>query len=273
MKETWILYQTTNLVNGKIYVGVHKLADTSYSKRYLGSGDNMKKAIKKYGRKSFTRVTLAEFTSSENAYAAESEMVTEEFSKRLDTYNVSLGGRGGASLTTEMKAKIGVAAKGNQYNLGKKLTDEHKARISAAGKGRKHSEATKAKMSLASKGNKRAVGRVVSAEVRQKLSTAYKGRTHTVESKAKMSVAKKGVCISEEHKANISASKTGSKNPKSIPVILKNIYYESANLAAKEYQVSTTTIFNRVKSKKPEWSEWLYYVEDEGLGYPLKNRV
>lgn len=58
MSDTWILYKTTNLINSKIYVGVHRLQNTSNSRRYLGSGDALKPAIKKYGRENFTRTTL-----------------------------------------------------------------------------------------------------------------------------------------------------------------------------------------------------------------------
>lgn len=71
MADIWILYQITNTLNCKIYVGVHKLADNYRSRNYLGSGLAIKKAIKKYGRKNFTRSTLAEFSCGEDAYKAE----------------------------------------------------------------------------------------------------------------------------------------------------------------------------------------------------------
>ena len=88
MSNIWILYQTTNNMNGKIYIGVHKLANTSKSKNYLGSGLVLKTAIKKYGRKNFVRATLAEFSYGEDAYTAEENMVNREFVSREDTYNI-----------------------------------------------------------------------------------------------------------------------------------------------------------------------------------------
>jgi group I intron endonuclease len=148
-KETWILYQTTNVCNGKIYVGVHKVQNTSRSRKYLGSGNNIKRAIEKYGRKNFTRVTLAEFSCAKDAYAAEAEMVTEEFVKREDTYNLTMGGVGtvgvkGRPKSEEHKAKIAAAHS----------RPETKAKLRAANGGvnhslygKHHTEATKAKIS------------------------------------------------------------------------------------------------------------------------------
>jgi group I intron endonuclease len=161
-ENTWILYKTINLINGKIYVGVHKVADTSTSKRYLGSGDKLKIAIKKYGRENFVRETLAEFSSCDDVYTAEAQIVTEEFIKREDTYNISLGGRGGVNLTEEMRAKISKA------NTGRTHTPETKAKLSAANKGKSHSEEARKKIGDASRGRKY-YGRVLSEEHKAKI--------------------------------------------------------------------------------------------------------
>ena len=143
MAETWILYQTTNAINGKIYVGVHKCTNTPRSRQYLGSGDKITAAIKKYGRKNFERVTLAEFACLEDAYSAEAKLVNTEFVNRKDTYNVCLGGRGGVNFTEEMKVKLSMAKK------GKPRSDETKAKIGAFNRGKVTSEETKEKMRIA----------------------------------------------------------------------------------------------------------------------------
>lgn len=147
MENKWILYKTINLLNDKIYIGVHKLADTRHSKNYLGSGNVLKPAIKKYGKVNFTRTALFEFSCSEDAYKAEAEMVTEEFCSRENTYNIKVGGKGNSGVRTgykwseERKAKISaaqsIAMKGNQYFLGKT-----------------HSQATKNKFSISKTGAK-----------------------------------------------------------------------------------------------------------------------
>ena len=46
-----VVYKTTNMVNGKIYVGKYEGDRESY----LGSGYILKKAIKKYGKENFKR--------------------------------------------------------------------------------------------------------------------------------------------------------------------------------------------------------------------------
>jgi hypothetical protein len=51
-----IVYCTTNLKNGKKYIGSHSLN----KKSYLGSGVNLIKAIKKYGKENFIRQILWE---------------------------------------------------------------------------------------------------------------------------------------------------------------------------------------------------------------------
>jgi hypothetical protein len=49
-----IIYKTTNLTNGKIYVG----KDRNNDPNYLGSGTLILRAIKKHGRKNFKKQLL-----------------------------------------------------------------------------------------------------------------------------------------------------------------------------------------------------------------------
>ena len=51
-----ICYKTTNMVNGKFYLGVHDTTRKN-DKTYLGSGIVLKQAIKEYGRENFVRET------------------------------------------------------------------------------------------------------------------------------------------------------------------------------------------------------------------------
>ena len=92
-----------------IYVGKHQT--TNPEDRYFGSGKYLKDAIKKYGKKHFKKEVLHVFDNEEDMNAKERELITEEFVSRTDTYNLGIGGEGGAQFkgrkhTEETKRKI-----------------------------------------------------------------------------------------------------------------------------------------------------------------------
>lgn len=51
----FIVYKTTNLINYKTYIGVHKINE---SDKYLGSGTVLKLVIKKYASDLFKRNSI-----------------------------------------------------------------------------------------------------------------------------------------------------------------------------------------------------------------------
>ena len=91
----YTIYKTTNTVNNKIYIGKHQTENINDS--YLGSGISLERAINKYGKEYFIKEILYIFDNEEEMNSKEKELVSEEFIKRKDNYNESLGGEGGSN--------------------------------------------------------------------------------------------------------------------------------------------------------------------------------
>lgn len=89
---SFIVYKTTNLVNGKFYVGVHKTDNIEIFDGYFGSGSLLKLAIKKHGKENFIRETLFDcLDDQEEAYSIEKILVkTKDQDPRA--YNIKQGG-------------------------------------------------------------------------------------------------------------------------------------------------------------------------------------
>lgn len=85
-----IVYLTTNIVNQKMYVGVHSTYNLNDG--YLGKGIAIKKSVQKYGRSKFKRQILHFCLTREDAFALEEQIVDTSFVLRQDTYNLTVGG-------------------------------------------------------------------------------------------------------------------------------------------------------------------------------------
>jgi hypothetical protein len=99
----FIVYETTNLVNGKKYRGVHKQDDEEFD-GYLGSGRAILRAIKKHGRTNFSRTAMFVSETKEDAYEFKAAVVDEEWRCRKDTYNVSQSAKRKRPWTPEHRA-------------------------------------------------------------------------------------------------------------------------------------------------------------------------
>lgn len=62
------VYKTTNLINGKIYIGKSTRTDQYWIETYMGSGVYIQKAFKKYGKENFKKEIL-EWADTEEALA------------------------------------------------------------------------------------------------------------------------------------------------------------------------------------------------------------
>lgn len=182
-----IVYKTTNLVNGKIYIG----QDSKNNSKYLGSGDLIKKAIKKYGKENFIKEVLCVCIDQDELDIKEQFFIKELDSSNLDIgYNIALGGRNGGS-------------------FGRKLSEEHKKKISESRIGIVFSEEHKNKISKAH------VGKTMTNETKEKMSVSQKLIIHEPmkeETKQKISKIKTGKKASDETKKKMSDSHSGEKN-------------------------------------------------------------
>lgn len=99
----YIVYLTINLQNKKIYVGAHKTDSPSKFDGYIGNGvfisrpntyerskNQFQFDVKTYGVKSFKRILLNTFDTSEEALSVVKGIVNETFIRRKDTYNTTL---------------------------------------------------------------------------------------------------------------------------------------------------------------------------------------
>jgi group I intron endonuclease len=155
------VYLTTNLVNGKQYIGQHK--SKVFDIYYLGSGKLIKSAINKYGRKNFSCEILSiagskeELDKQEIFWIAKYNAATSE-----QFYNIANGGNTIGTVAESTKKRISKAHK------GKKLTAEQRKKMSDAKKGTHQSEIHKQHLSEARKGLKR------SEETKRKISESLK---------------------------------------------------------------------------------------------------
>lgn len=167
----YTIYQITNLIDGKIYIGKHQTENINDT--YMGSGKYIKRSINKYGIENFKKEILFQFDNEADMNAKEAELVTYEFCLREDTYNICVGGQGGFSyLNNTNKSNIGwktnisVNDGGNDYQRRGGIAYAQKI---ATDLEYRKSVISRAKLNLNP--------------------TAFLGRTHTHETKRKISEA------------------------------------------------------------------------------------
>jgi group I intron endonuclease len=109
-----IIYKTTNLLNGKWYVG----RDSKNNPDYLGSGTALKRAIVKYGRENFKKEILEllpEKSSIEDLIKKETEWIlSTNACLDINSYNIKKDGKCGISSdawTKEMRQEASDRAK------------------------------------------------------------------------------------------------------------------------------------------------------------------
>ena len=183
----YTIYKTTNRLNGKFYVGMHKTE--KYNDNYLGSGKIFEIAVKKYGRECFVKEVLVLCESYDEMVDLEKALITKDWliKNKGKTYNMSIGGEGGCVWNSP--PLLGVKGKdhpnfgktGSKNSMfGRKHTQEAKKAISDKNRGKKRasiSEETRLKRSLALKGKKawnKGLKGFITPEMRMKINEGKK---------------------------------------------------------------------------------------------------
>jgi len=92
-KKYHYTYKTTNLINGRYYLGMH--STNRIDDGYLGSGKRLYYELNKYGRDNFKFEILEQFNSREELVQAEINLITEQDLKNPNCLNLKSGGSGG----------------------------------------------------------------------------------------------------------------------------------------------------------------------------------
>lgn len=166
-KKYHFTYKTTNLINGRYYLGMH--STNRIDDGYLGSGKRLYYEINKYGRDSFKLEILQYFGSRNELVEAEKSLITEQDISSNTCLNLKPGGCGGW-IDKEHQKKASKAARKKLKELwefDKEFSKKMRERMKQLSKGkwtgsknpnkghwkgRKHSQETKNKISESSKG-------------------------------------------------------------------------------------------------------------------------
>ena len=184
------IYKTTNLVNGKIYIG-QKKSDKFLGEQYLGSGKILKQAITKYGQSNFKVILLEECQNKIDLNQKEIYWISKYNSINKDLgYNIAECGQGGG-LGKEVNQKISLAL------IGRKLSEETKQKLRVP-----KSEETKLKLSNSHK------GKHLSDEHKKKISESNKGKPSPSKGKIAWN---RGIPRTNEVKQAISNANKGNK--------------------------------------------------------------
>jgi len=292
-----IIYKTTNLVNGKIYIGQDKYNNP----RYLGSGKILHLAFEKHGIENFKKEIVEVCETQEILNQREEFWISYyKSTDRKKGYNIAKGGNGGDTISNHPdKEQIGKRhsdwMKENNPTKGRKKTENEieNWKNSYVGKwkgeknpnfGSKRSESSKEKISEErkrwwnnlSENKRREIGKKISEanigkpgntwtyeqkkkhSERMKQNNPMKGKTHTDEVKQRISEANKKP-KTEETKRKLSEANKGKKPGNMVKVQIDEIIYESLSDASIKTGINLSTLRNRIKSKNVKYVNYKIY--------------
>ena len=189
-KKYHYIYKTTNLKNGKYYIGMH--STDNLEDGYMGSGKRLRRSLKKHGKENFKFEILEFFSDRKSLIEREKELVNEELLKDSLSLNIKKGGEGGVVNDEHIKnLKIGAS----KYQKNKWSTDiDYRDKIK--------------KVLLDNVKKSHLLGKI--------RYNTFEGKNHSDETKKKMSETKKGIYIGEKNPSYGTCWITNGKENKKI---------------------------------------------------------
>lgn len=139
------IYETTNLINGKKYIGKHK--SNRFDENYYGSGIALKRALDKYGKENFKVKILEEVEDISKLSSLETYYIKKfDAVKNKNYYNNSYGGESEGWQGINLMFKDNPEKwrksreKSSKSQTGQKRTEETKKKISESLKGKPKSK-------------------------------------------------------------------------------------------------------------------------------------
>lgn len=211
------VYEITNLVNGKKYIGKRSCHCPIEDDKYMGSGYALKKAFDKYGRENFIKKIIVECNSDIEAYELEKKYIDKVKAwSNPNYYNLCGGGKGvGVGTSSPNYGKRGIKSP----NYGKKASDETRAKL-----------------------------RIINAG---KNNNMY-GKTHTESAREKIRQSRVGKSLSKDTIEKIQASTKlnfpNGINAKKVICLNTGEVFDSMTLACAKYDINLSTLAKAVKT-------------------------
>lgn len=260
------IYETTNLINGKKYIGQHKAS--KFDNNYYGSGKILTQALLKEGKENF-KVKIIEKCDSQKELNEKEIYYINKFdaSNNDNYYNIGAGGSSwNNSFNNRPKEERSKIISEANYRRFKNPKERYKN--GNAMRGKHHTEEAKKKMSISHSGkNHWLYGKHPSKESIEKNRKAHLGKK-----------------LSEEHKRKISESSKGKHHRKLTDEEKKYISIKTKEAMSKYYKEHPDFDFATLKGKvavndgvhriyinKEELN--MYLEKGFKLGYPNRKEV
>lgn len=114
-KKYFFIYKTTNLLNGKYYIGMH--CTNNLKDGYLGSGTRLRRSIRKYGVQNFKLEILEYCKTYDELKQREKQIVNVDLLKDNLCMNLKPGGDGGLNNEAHKKKFVMAGSKAANIKL------------------------------------------------------------------------------------------------------------------------------------------------------------